>query len=78
MHLVIDKGNTAIKYGGYLKGKNIFEVRGENVLEEVKKHIQPYTIEALLFSDVSGELSPHELLRPVSYTHLTLPTIYSV
>ena len=70
MHLVIDKGNTAIKYGGYLKGKNIFEVRGENALEEVKKHIDPYTVEALLFSDVSGELSPQELLKQFTPKHL--------
>ena len=61
MQLVIDKGNTAIKCAVYLNGKSVFEARGAHALTEAKAFSQKNPVKALLFSDVSGELSVAQL-----------------
>ena len=61
MHLVIDKGNTAIKCAVYLNGNSVFEARGTHALAEAKAFSLKNPIKALLFSDVSGALSPASL-----------------
>ena len=51
--------------------KESFTVKGEHLIQKIKELIAEGNVRRITITEKSGK-------EPVSYTHLTLPTIYSV